>query len=84
MLTDRELKELRAKKKRNDLLKTPAGAAAAKAVKTNWRTEEEVRASLAPYIDGVKPPEVPKVKKADPVRESLIKAGYIKEDYKNE
>nr|WP_296833397.1 hypothetical protein [uncultured Marvinbryantia sp.] len=53
---------------------------AERAAKTNWRTEEKVRASLAPYIDGVKPPEIPKAKKADPVRESLIKAGYIKED----
>lgn len=84
MLTDRELREMRAKKKRDDLLKTPAGQAAAKAAKTNWRTEEEVRASLAPYIDGMKPPEIPKVKKSDPVRESLIAAGYIKEDYENE
>lgn len=84
MLTDRELKELRAKKKRDELLKTPAGRAVAKAVNKNCRTEDEVRAALAPYIDGVKLPEIPKVKKADPVREMLVKGGFIGEDCENE
>ena len=76
MLSNFELARMRTEKKRQEQAKTPAVEIAMRLAKKN-KSPQQLREELAPFIDGIEPPEIVTATNADPVREILKAGGYI-------